>query len=188
MSNDLTSAAATDLLQQLLAQQAALTIEQRRANDLQEQELRQNQQGLDLQATDLALKRETLNRAESRLNEIVQRWNIAESKLITTDDAFAETIQRILVAMRQVVSAEIDNEKAIYALLSQNSQDIREARLASPDRLQKLRTQELILQHQETLHALQLQAAAHGSLEVPIRLQKQIENEKRVIEELEEKL
>jgi len=176
---------ATELLQSLLAQQTKLTIEQNRASDLQEQELRQKQQDLDNQAKELALRRETLNRAEARLQEVLQRFISAENKLITLDDAFGETVQRIIVAMREITAALIDVEKSNYALLTQNSSDIRDARLGSPDRLQRMRKQELLLQHQETLHTLQLQAAAHGSLEAPVKLLRQIEAEQAAIEELE---
>jgi len=175
---------ATELLQSLLAQQTKLTIEHSRANDLQEQELRQKQQALDLQAKEIALRRETLNRAEARLQEVLQRFINAESKLITLDDSFGETVQRIIVAMREITAALIDVEKSNYALLTQNSSDIRDARLGSPDRLQRMRKQELLLQHQETLHTLQLQAAAHGSLEAPVKLLRQIEAEQAAIEQL----
>ena len=182
-------------LQTLLDSQTALTTAQLEANRLAEEALKverkkvDNQaRELDLQAQDLALKRETLNRAEKRLQEVLERFIQAETKLVTTDDNFGETVQRVIVAIRQLTSAQIDMEKALYALISQNSTDIREARLTSPERVSRLRTQELLLQHEETLHALQLQAAAHGSLETPVKLTKQIDNEIAAIEELTEKL
>ena len=193
MPNELNNALAQ--LQTLLDSQTALTTAQLEANRLAEDTLRverdkadNHARELDLQAQDLALKRQTLNRAEKRLQEVLERFIQAESKLITVDDSFGETVQRIIVAIRQLTSAQIDMEKALYALLSQNSTDIKEARLASPKRLEQLRHQELLLQHEETLHALQLQAAAHGSLEVPIKLTRQIENEQARIEELSDKL
>lgn len=188
MPNDLTPESATELLQQLLIQQTALAIEQRRANDLLEADLKQKQQELDLQALDLALKRETLNRAEARLQEVLSRLVETEAKLVTIDDSFGETVQRIIVALREVTGALIDVEKSNYALLSQNSSDIREARLASPDRQKRLRVQELILQHEETLHNLQLTAAAHGSLDVPPRIANQIAATRSAIANLEEKM
>ena len=193
MPNELNNALAQ--LQTLLDSQTALTTAQLEANRLAEDTLRverdkadNHARELDLQAQDLALKRQTLNRAEKRLQEVLERFIQAESKLITVDDSFGETVQRIIVAIRQLTSAQIDMEKALYALLSQNSTDIKEARLASPKRLEQLRHQELLLQHEETLHALQLQAAAHGSLETPIKLIRQIENEQARIEELSDKL
>lgn len=193
MPNELNNALAQ--LQTLLDSQTALTTAQLEANRLAEDTLRvernkadNHAKELDLQAQDLALKRQTLNRAEKRLQEVLERFIQAESKLITVDDSFGETVQRVIVAIRQLTSAQIDMEKALYALLSQNSTDIKEARLASPKRLEQLRHQELLLQHEETLHALQLQAAAHGSLETPIKLIRQIENEQATIEELSEKL
>ena len=193
MPNELNNALAQ--LQTLLDSQTALTTAQLEANRLAEDTLRverdkadNHARELDLQAQDLALKRQTLNRAEKRLQEVLERFIQAESKLITVDDSFRETVQRVIVAIRQLTSAQIDMEKALYALLSQNSVDIKEARLASPKRLEQLRHQELLLQHEETLHALQLQAAAHGSLETPIKLIRQIENEQATIEELSEKL
>lgn len=193
MSDELNNALSQ--LHTLLESQATLTAAQLEANRLTEETLKverdkadNHARELDLQAQDLALKRQTLNRAEKRLQEVLERFIQAESKLITTDDAFGETVQRMIVAIRELTAAQIDNEKALYALLTQNSKDIQDARAASPARLAKLRTQELVLQHEETLHALQLQAAAHGSLEVPIKIQRQIENEQATIDELSEKL
>ena len=186
---------ASNLLQQLLETQTLLAQEQAAANRLKEDELKlkaaeadNESRRLDLEAQDLALKRESLNRAESRLREVIDRFVQAETKLLTVDDAFGETVQRVVVAIRQITSTLIDVEKSNYALLTQNSADIRDARLASPRRLEKLRNQELLLQHMETVHTLRLQAAAHGSLETPVKLIRQIENEEQQIAELQEKL
>lgn len=186
---------ASNLLQQLLETQTLLAQEQAAANRLKEEELKvraaeaeNERRRLDLEAQDLALKRETLNRAEKRLQEVLERFIQAETKLITTDDSYGETVQRVMVSIRLLTSAQIDIEKALYALLSQSSADVRDARLASPQRLERLRNQELLLQHQETLHTLKLQAAAHGTLETPVKLIRSIENEEQEIAELEEKL
>lgn len=182
-------------LHTLLESQAILTAAQLESNRLAEEALKlerdkadNHARELDLQAQDLAIRRETLNRAEKRLQEVLERFISAETKLVTVDDSFGETVQRVIIAIRELTSAHIDTEKAIYALLTQNSGDIRDARQASPKRLERLRTQELLLQHEETLHALQLQAAGHGQLEIPIKVLRQIQVEEEKIAELSDKL
>ena len=202
MTDSVTPQGATELLQQLLAQQKLLFDEQVRTNDLEEERLKQQaqvlaqkQQKIDLTAAQLALDRQAENRRDKTIDEFIQRVsrqseandNIV-AKLVTTDDAFGETVQRLIVSIRELTSAAIDIEKAQYALLTQNSEEIREARAASPVRQKRLRVQELLLQHEETLHTLQLQAAAHGSLDVPLKVTRQIESEKAVIDELSEQL
>ena len=186
--NLISSQEALDTLHHLLKTQSELATEQAEANRLTREVLLQEQAKLDLEGRKLALDREIQNRKEHRLNEILQRYIKAEEQLISVDDAFGETVQRVVVALKQVVSAIIDDEKALFALLTKNSDDIRESRLKVGGNIDRLRIQELILSHQETLHNLQLQAAGHGDLDTPPKLLRGIELAKQAIEELEEKL
>ena len=188
MDNPINSQEAIDTLHQLLKTQSELATEQAEANRLVRETLLQEQAKLDLESRKLALDKEVQNRKEHRLNEILQRYITANEKLISLDDAFGETVQRVVIALRQVVSAIIDDEKALFALLTRNSDDIREGRLKVGGNIEKLRAQELILSHEETLHNLQLQAASHGGLDVPPKLTRGIELERKAIEELEDKL
>ena len=202
MTDLTTPQGANELLQSLLAQQRLLFDEQQRTNDLEEKRLAQQaqviaqaQQKLDLKASEIALSRQAENRREATINQFLDRLarqseanDTIVGKLVFADDVIGETVQRLILALRELTAAQIDTEKAIYALLTQNSDEIREARASGPVRQRRLRTQELLLQHEETLHTLQLQAAAHGSLEVPVKVTRQIENEIAAIEELSEQL
>ena len=129
MDNLINSQEAIDTLHQLLKSQSELALEQAEANRLVRETLLQEQARLDLESRKLALEREVQNRKEHRLTEILQRYISAEEKLISVDDAFGETVQRVVIALRQVVSAMIDDEKALFSLLTRNSDDIREGRL-----------------------------------------------------------
>lgn len=186
---------ATDYLKQLLASQTELAIQQAEANRLTSEQLaidrikaENHSRELDIQAQGLAIERERLNRAEARLQEVIQRYSIASEKLITLDDSFGETVQRIIQAGREIVGALIDVEKAQYALLTKNVDDLQESKRILPGGLRRLRMQELLLQYQETLHNLQLQAAGHGSLEQPVRLTNEIDKTQEKIKELEDQL
>lgn len=186
---------ATDYLKQLLDTQTELAVQQAEANRLKSEELaierikaENHSRELDIQAQGLAIERERLNRAEARLQEVVQRYSIASEKLITLDDSFGETVQRIIASSREIVGALIDVEKAQYALLTKNVDDLQESKRIVPGGLRRLRIQELLLQYQETLHNLQLQAAGHGSLDVPVRLTNEIDKTLEKIEELEQQL
>lgn len=182
---------ALDTLSQI-AQLAAQMAEQNRLKDdelkIQRQEAENKARELDLQAQAIALERERLNRAEARVQLFIQQIAEGNAKTITMDDAFGETVQRTINGLRLLVSAHIDVEKAVLALLSQNSIDIRESRLASPKRIEKLRLQELLLEHQNTLHNLQLQQASYGTLDTPVKITRQIDKTQQAIEEIEEKL
>jgi len=179
----------------ILSQVAHLAEVQTEANRLKDAELtiqRQEAENvarqLDLQAQTIALERERLNRAEALNKNFILMITEIQSKLVTADDSFGETVQRLLIAVRQVVSAQIDDEKALYALLSQNSIDIRESRLQSPQRLERLRIQELLLEHSNTLHNLKLQEASYGSIDTPVKITRQIEKVEEAIVELEARL
>lgn len=192
---EIDSQQATDYLKQLLDTQTELATQQAEANRLKSEELAINRieaenrsRELDIQEQGLAIERERLNRAEARLQEVIQRYSIASEKLITTDDAFGETVQRNMSASREIVGALVDVEKAIYALLTKNVDDLQQGKATMPGSLRKLRTQELLLKHQETLHNLQLQAAGHGGLDVPVRLLNEIEQTLEKIETLEQQL
>jgi len=179
----------------ILSQVAELARVQTEANQLkidelaiQRQEAENTMRELDMQAQTIALERERLNRAETRLQEFILRSSEQGLKMITLDDNFGETVQRLLIAVRQLIGAQIDVEKAVYALLTQNSYEIKESRLASPKRLERLRQQELLIEHQNTLHNLQLQQASYGSLDTPVKIIRQIEKEQEAIEELTGKI
>jgi len=179
----------------ILSQVAELARVQTEANQLKIDELAIQRQAaenkmreLDMQAQTIALERERLNRAETRLQEFILRSSEQGLKMITLDDNFGETVQRLLIAVRQLIGAQIDVEKAVYALLTQNSYEIKESRLASPKRLERLRQQELLIEHQNTLHNLQLQQASYGSLDTPVKIIRQIEKEHEAIEELTGKM
>lgn len=186
---------AADYLKQLLDAQIELATHHTEANRLKAEELaierlkaENHARELDLQAQEIAIERERLNRAEARLQEVIQRYSVNTEKLITTDDAFGETVQRNFTASREIVGALIDVEKALYALLTKNVDDLQESKSTMPGSLRKLRMQELLIQYQETLHNLQMQAAGHGPLDVPTRLKNEIERTIEQIAELESKL
>lgn len=182
---------AADILHQLLEAQKLVAVEAAEANRLKAEELAVERdkvtirsRELDILAQQGAIEKERLNRADARLQEVIQRYVIAENKLITTDDVFGETVQRIIAALREVISALIDVEKGQYALITRNVDDLQESKTVIPGNLRKLRIQELLLQHGETLHNLQLQLAGHGSLDAPPRLLTEIERIKAQIVEL----
>lgn len=186
---------AADILHQLLEAQKLVAAEASESNRLKAEELaverdkvNNRSRELDILAQQAAIEKERLNRADARLQEVIQRYVVAESKLITTDDSFGETVQRVIVALREVIGALIDVEKAQYALLTKNVDDLQESKTVIPGNLRKLRIQELLLQHAETLHNLQLQVAGHGSLDAPPRLLSEIERIKTQITELEKGL
>lgn len=179
----------------ILSQVAELARATSEANRLKDEELTiqrldvaNRARELDLQAQTIALERERLNRAESRIQTFMTHQAETTAKLVTTDDAFGETVQRLNDSVRRLTAAQIDNEKAQYALLSQNSADIKEARLGKPKIIKILQTQELILEHSNTLHNLKLQAASYGSIDVPNHIKRKIENEEVEIATLEDKI
>jgi hypothetical protein len=186
---------AADILHQLLESQKLVAAAAAEENRLKSEELaverdkvNNRSRELDILAQQAAIEKERLNRADSRLQEVIQRYVTAESKLITTDDSFGETVQRIIAALREVIGALIDVEKAQYALLTKNVDDLQESKTVIPGNLRKLRIQELLLQYAETLHNLQLQVAGHGSLDAPPRLLTEIERIKAQMVELEKGL
>lgn len=187
--------AAISKLQQVLDSHSELAKAQNDANKLKEEELKlerdkaeNHRRELDLQSQDLALKRETLNRAESRLQEIVQRYVNAENKLITIDDAFGETVQRLIEQLREVQDALRDVEKALLALLTRESTEIHESRQSIKSRREKEKLQDLLLQHTKNLYELEQRAARRGAGNVPVDLINDIEQEKKIIAELDAKL
>lgn len=186
---------AADILHQLLEAQKLVAVEAGESNRLKAEELaverdkvNNRSRELDILAQQAAIEKERLNRADSRLQEVIQRYVVAENKLITTDDVFGETVQRLIATDRAIVSALIDVEKALYALLTKNVDELQESKVAMPGSLRKLRIQELLLQHAETLHNLNLQVAGHGSLDAPPRLLNEVERIKAQITELEKGL
>lgn len=165
---------AADILHQLLEAQKLVAAEASESNRLKAEELAverdkvtNRSRELDILAQQAAIEKERLNRADARLQEVIQRYVTAENKLISLDDAFGETVQRVIITNREIVSALVDVEKALYALLTKNVDDLTDSKVAMPGNLRKLRIQELLLQHAETLHNLQLQLAGHGSLDAP---------------------
>lgn len=181
---------AIDILSQV-AELAAMQSEANRLRDdelkIQRQEVENRARELDLQAQAIALERERLNRAEARIQLFMTQQAETTAKLVTTDDAFGETVQRLNDSVRRLTAAQIDSEKAQYALLSQNSADIKEARLGKPKTIKILQTQELLLEHNNTLHNLKLRSASYG-LDVPINVLRAIEKEEMEIASLEEKI
>lgn len=193
---------AADILHQLLEAQKLVAVEAAAANQLKIEELAVERdkinlrsRELDLESQKIAIERETENRRNANLNEVVQRLvrqsernDQLTNKLVTIDDSFGETVQRLIATDRAIVSALIDVEKALYALLTKNVDELQESKVAMPGSLRKLRIQELLLQHAETLHNLNLQVAGHGSLDAPPRLLNEVERIKAQITELEKGL
>lgn len=180
-------------LQQLFQAQAELAEQQATANRLKEDELRverdkaeNHRRELDLQAQDMALKRETLNRAETRLQEVIQRYIQAEAKLITTDDSYGETVQRVIDRLKRIEDAVRDIEKGVLALLTRDGAGIQESRDAIRLRRQLEQVEDLITQHYDNLHALKERAARRGD-DVPVALLNDIKREEEAIENLERK-
>lgn len=193
---------AADILHQLLEAQKLVAVEAAESNRLKGEELAlerdkvtNRSRELDLEAQRIAIERETENRRNANINEVIQRLvresersEQLTSKLVTIDDSFGETIQRIIVALREVIGALTDVEKANYALLTKNVDDLQDSKTVTPGNLRKLRIQELLLQYTGTLHTLRLQLAGHGSLDAPPRLINEIERIEAQIAELEKGL
>jgi DNA repair exonuclease SbcCD ATPase subunit len=117
VTNDLDQSA-LQKLHELLAVQTELATQQAEANRLTAEELRvrgeeaeNERRKIELQSQGLAIEKERLNRAEARLQEFVIRYSQAENKLITTDDAFGETVQRVIERLRQIEDSQRDIEK-----------------------------------------------------------------------------
>jgi hypothetical protein len=188
--DDRTQQDAANILSQV-AELAKVTAEANRLKDdeltIQRREVDNRARELDLQAQTIALERERLNRSESRIQLFMTQQAETTAKLVTIDDSFGETVQRLNDSVRRLTAAQIDSEKAQYALLSQNSIDIRDARLGHPKRLKVLQAQELLLEHNNTLHNFKLRAAGYG-LDVPVNVIRAIEKEEIEIAGLEERI
>jgi len=178
---------ALDALHQLLAEQSRLADETHEANRLKIAELEQKQRELDQAAKRLALDEQAQTWRERRLDEIVQRYIGAEEKLITSDDAFGETVQRVIDRLRAIEDGQRDIETAVLALLTRAIADLQESYANLKARRSKYQIQELLTQHYENLHELEQRAARRGD-DVPVALLNEIERERAKIEELEAKL
>lgn len=175
---------AATLLHELLTTQTRLATEQAEANRLERAAVEQKQRELDLRDRQLALEHEAEKRRESRLNEVLQRLIKSDermqkyvSQLVTTDDAFGETVQRIIEAHRSSRVILADVLMALLALLGRNNDDLRQSRPIITAQLE-------LLQQQDNLDRLRLDAAKHGSIDVPLKLQNEIEATEARIEEL----
>lgn len=187
---------ATELLHQILEQQRRVADEAAEANHLERErlaqrqiELDQEQARLDLEDRKHALQREAETRKEHRLNEVLQRYITAEEKLIALDDAFGDTVQRLIVEhraeARENIDAQVDILQALYALLTREQASLQEAGGLIKSRLQRERMREELLQRRENLADLEMRAAKHGALSVPTGLTNEIEAERQRIEQLE---
>lgn len=143
---------------------------------------------LDLIAQKQAMDREAENRRESRLNEVLQRLIRQETraeaivgKLATQDDAFRDTVERLIEKTKAIEAAQRDIEQAIHSLLTREITEMQTARRDIKARLEK---RDLLAAHYDTLNKLQIQAARRGD-DVPVHLQNAIEQKKREISELE---
>lgn len=194
MTDQFTTNEALDKLSELLAAQTELATQQAEANRLKIEELRlqateaENEaRRLDLEAQGLDLERKRINRAEARLQEVIQRYSTASNQLITLDDAFGETVQRVIERMRAIEDSQRDIEKGLYALLSQSLAEIQDSFDTVKRRMIKGQLQGVITQHYENLQKLEERAARRGD-DVPVSLSNQIDTEKEKIEELETRL
>lgn len=184
--NDVTQAA--DALHELLQTNTRLANEQAEANRLRLLETEQKQRELDLRDSQLKAEQEAEKRRERRLDEVLQRLIKSDermqgyvAKLVTTDDAFGETVQRIVEAHRHTRSVLLDCLQALYALISRNSDDLRQSRPVIQAQLELLR-------HEENLNQLRIDAAGHGALNVPIKLRNEIAATEAKIEELQARI
>ncbi len=134
----------------------------------------------------LALDEQSRTWRERRLDEIVQRYIRAEEKLIALDDAFGETVQRVIDRLRAIEDTQRDLETAVLALLTRAITDLQESYANVKARRSKYQIQELLTQHYENLHELEQRAARRGD-DVPVALINEIERERAKIEELEAK-
>ena len=187
VTNDIDTQAALDTLHQLLAEQSRLADETHEANRLKIAELEQKQRELDQAAKRLALDEQAQVWRERRLDEIVQRYVRAEELLITSDDAFGETVQRVIDRLRAIEDGQRDIETAVLALLTRAIADLQESYANLKARRSKYQIQELLAQHYDNLHELEQRAARRGD-DVPVALLNEIERERAKIEELEAKL
>lgn len=195
MADELDTHAALLKLQELLSIQTELATAQAEANRLTAEELRvrageveNERRKIDLQAQGLAIEKERMRRAEARLQEVIQRYSQAENLLITTDDSYGETVQRVIETQREIRDAQRDNEKALIALLTKNIDDLTDARQVLRGRRLRETVQDELLQREENLADLELRAAKYGSLNVPTGLRNEIEAERQRIEELTTRL
>lgn len=175
---------AAELLHQLLETQTRLVNEQAEQNRLERVLVEQKQKELDLKDKQLAIEREVENRREARLNEILQRLIRSDeqmqnyvSKLVTVDDSFGETVQRVIDTQRAFRDTLLDCLRALHVILSRNPDDQRQTKPLINSQIE-------LLQYQDNLDKLRLDAARHGPLDVPVKLQNEIERTEERIEEL----
>ena len=187
VTNGIDTQAALDALHQLLAEQSRLAVETHEANRLKILELEQKQRELDQAAKRLVLDEQAQVWRERRLDEIVQRYIAAEEKLITSDDAFGETVGRVIDRLHAIEDAQRDLETAVLALLTRAIADLQESYVNVKTRRSKYQIQELLAQHYENLHELEQRAARRGD-DVPVALVNEIGRERSKVEELEAKL
>lgn len=152
-----------------------------------------------LKQQEIDLARKTENRRDARIAELLDYVARAEqrqtdqvanliSKLVTVDDSYGETVQRIIQVLRLLNGSQMDVEKAVYAILVQNETEITKAKITIADRHQTSAVQEELIIRMQNLSRLELQAAGHGALNVPTWLSNQIQAEQDKIAELQIKL
>jgi len=164
----------------------ALKIEENRLNSLL---LAEQQRANDLVAQRLAFDRQVENRRTGQYNELMNRLTTEieqnrelVGKLVTTDDAFNDTINWLNDSLKDILHNSLKGIlMALWALLSRNKNDIAESAVV-------IRTRFELIQRQGNLSRLQERAAKHGSLNVPTHLANEIDEEKQRIEELTSQL
>lgn len=174
---------AATLLHELLQTQTRLAEEKAEENRLDRLIVEQKQRELDLRDKQLAAEIEAEKRRERRLDEVLQRLIRSDERmqsyvaqLVTTDDAFGETVQWIIEAHRHIRTVLLDCLRALYVLLSRNSDDLRQTRPVIQAQLE-------LLQQEDNLDRLRLDAAKHGALDVPLKLRNEIAaTEERIAE------
>ena len=166
--------------------EAALQVE-RDAVANRQRELDLQARDLDLRAQELAQEREKLKRAQKSLDEVLQRYIAAEGKLLTIDDAFGETVQRLINEQRNFRDAQRDIQQAIHTLLTKEISEMQNARSVNKRRLDKGNMQDLLAEYYANLQKYELKAANYGG-DVPVKLMNDIEATRQSIADLEARL
>ena len=190
---------ATDALSEYTQAALALQRSKDEENRLRQAELDQRQQELDLERKRLDQEAKTENRRDARITELLDYVARAEqqhteqvnnllSKLVTTDDSYGETVQRIIQVLRLLNGSQMDVEKAVYALIVQNETEITKAKISIADRHQTSAIQDELIIRMQNLSRLELQAAGHGALNIPLKLANDIAAEQKKIADLQVKL
>ena len=199
MTNEKRVAEASDELSKYTQVYSELTEAKRKENELAEATLKESTRANDLKQQEIDLARRMENRRDARIAELLDYVARAEqkqteqvanlvSKLVTVDDSYGETIQRIIQVLRLLNGSQMDVEKAVYAVLVQNETEITKAKITIADRHQTSAVQDELIIRMQNLSRLELQAAGHGALSVPIWLANQVKAEQDKIAELQIKL